>query len=110
MPKLNPQNAGMVLAAYLDQEVVPKASGLQKVGAIIAGTVAVQKAEPLIRQYASTLKFADVMDEEGMIDLDKAYTLTKDAFKKSGKIQVMGLLLDDGDIEILNGIARQYAQ
>lgn len=43
MPKLDPNHVGTILAAYLDQEVIPKATGLQKVGAIMVGTIAAQK-------------------------------------------------------------------
>lgn len=64
----------------------------------------------MVKQYTPALKFADVMDEAGMIDLDKAYALAKDAFQKSGKVPVMGLLLDDGDVEIIHEIAKRYAQ
>ena len=85
-------------------------TGLQKVGAIMIGTVAAQKAGQMVQQHAPVLKFADVMDEAGMIDLDKAYVLAKDAFQKSGKVSVMGLLLDDGDVEIIHEIAKRYAQ
>lgn len=110
MPKLDPNHVGTILSAYLDQEVIPKATGLQKVGAIMVGTIAAQKSGQMVKQYTPALKFADVMDEAGMIDLDKAYTLAKDAFQKSGKVPVMGLLLDDGDVEIIHEIAKRYAQ
>ena len=110
MPKLDPNHVGTILAAYLDQEVIPKATGLQKVGAIMVGTIAAQKSGQMVKQYTPALKFADVMDEAGMIDLDKAYALAKDAFQKPGKVPVMGLLLDDGDVEIIHEIAKRYAQ
>ena len=59
MPKLDPNHVGTILAAYLDQEVIPKATGLQKVGAIMVGTIAAQKSGQMVKQYTPALKFGD---------------------------------------------------
>ena len=100
---------GAILSAYIDQYVIPKATGMQKVGAIIAGA-ALSKEAPNI-----AMRYYDVMEMLGfacnhMIDVDKAHEYAKLAFDKVGKVQFAGLILDSSDVDAIAEIAERYAK
>lgn len=110
MPKITAQNLGIALSAYIEQELVPKAGGLQKVMLYMALPVINAQTPQMVQQYAPALKLLDGLTDDGMIDLDKMYPALKDAVHKAGKVPVAGIIFDESDVDKLYAIAQPLAQ
>ena len=110
MPKITSENLGIALGGYIEQELVPKAGGLQKVMLYMALPVIRVQTPQMVRQYAPALKLLDGLTDDGMIDLDKMYPALKDAVHKAGKVPVMGIIFDETDVDKLYAIAQPLAQ
>lgn len=110
MLKITAQNLGAAFGAFIEQELVPKASGLQKVMLYMALPVINAQTPQMVQQYASAIKLLDGMTDDGMIDLEKMYPALKDAVHKAGKVPVMGIIFDEADVDKLYAIAQPLAQ
>lgn len=91
------------LMNYIDTEIIAKAPPLQKFMAGAAVALAAPKFEKMIIDYAQMpmMKTLEVVDENGMFDLDKLYTAAKEAYKKSGSVTAFGLVFTETDIDKL---------
>lgn len=108
--KMSLGNIPALIGAYVEQEVVPKANGLQKVMSYLAVPVIGAQAQQMFTQYKPALSALGALTDDGMIDLDVLYPRLKDAVHKAGKVPVMGIIFDESDVDKLNAIAQQYAQ
>lgn len=101
--KLTPDSIATLYGNFVDQEIAPKASGgLQRF--IAYGSVyMVQKR---VHDYLSdpdrveALKSSGIMTDDGYIDGDFVKEMATFAMKKSGgKVQAMGLIFDQSDVD-----------
>jgi len=102
-----------IVAVYIDQELVPKASGFQTIGILIIGTALAKKFPDVLTQYGETLRMLGLMvgeEPDAYIDLESVYVLAKNAFERTGKISAAGILFSADDIDKLYNIARKYTE
>lgn len=102
-----------IVAVYIDQELVPKASGFQTIGILIIGTALAKKFPDVLTQYGETLRMLGLMvgeEPDAYIDLESVYILAKNAFERTGKVSAAGILFSADDIDKLYSIARKYTE
>lgn len=102
-----------IVAVYIDQELVPKASGFQTIGILIIGTALAKKFPDVLTQYGETLRMLGLMvgeEPDAYIDLESVYVLAKNAFERTGKISAAGILFSADDIGKLYNIAKKYTE
>lgn len=102
-----------IVAVYIDQELVPKASGFQTIGILIIGTALAKKFPDVLTQYGETLRMLGLMvgeEPDAYIDLESVYVLAKNAFERTGKVSAAGILFSADDIDKLYNIARKYTE
>lgn len=102
-----------IVAVYIDQELVPKASGFQTIGILIIGTALAKKFPDVLTQYGETLRMLGLMvgeEPDAYIDLESVYVLAKNAFERTGKVSAAGILFSADDIDKLYSIARKYTE
>lgn len=111
--KIAPSDVATLYAAFVDNEIAPKAAtGVQRF--LAYGSVYMVNRK--VGEYLSDprrveqLRQAGIMDENGMIDMDYVREMATFALQKSGgKIQAMGLILDQGDIDTAYRLAQHIA-
>lgn len=112
--KIHPQDIGAIYAAFIDNEVSPKASsGVQKFMAYMSVFAVQQKAQEYVShpKRMEQMKSMGLMDENGCIDADYLKDMASFAMKKSGgTIEAMGLLLSQSDIDTMYSLARSFAK
>jgi len=102
-----------IVAVYIDQELVPKASGFQTIGILIIGTALAKKFPDVLTQYGETLRMLGLMvgeEPDAYIDLESVYALAKNAFERTGKVSAAGILFSADDIDKLYNIAKKYTE
>lgn len=113
MMKIHPQDIGKIYAAYVDSEIGPKAtSPIQKFWAYGSTFIVDRKAKDYLSDpdRLSQLTTMGIMTSDGMIDLDFLKEMCAHAMAKSGgKVEAMGLILDQSDIEKVYTIGRSFA-
>lgn len=112
--KIHPQDIGAIYAAFIDNEVSPKASsGVQKFMAYMSVFAIQKQAQDYIThpKRMEQMKSMGIMDEQGLIDADYLKEMATYAMKKSGgTIEAMGLLLSQSDIDTMYSLARSFAK
>ena len=84
---------------FIEKEIASKATGFKKFGVyFFIPTIRKTTADYLnkIREF-----MPDMFDENGNVELDKPYNLAKDAIKKSGQFEFMGIIFNETDIDRL---------
>lgn len=102
-----------IVAVYIDQELVPKASGFQTIGILIIGTALAKKFPDVLTQYGEALRMLGLMigeEPDAYIDLESVYVLAKNAFERTGKVSAAGILFSADDIDKLYNIAKKYTE
>lgn len=100
---------GAAIAAWIDAELAPKATGLQKLATVMAGLALAKRGEALMAQYAPTLDMLGITDSGGGIDLDAARNLAQEAFARVGNVTAFGVVFDAGDVETAYKIAQKFS-
>lgn len=108
--KMHPNDIPVVFAQYLDQHIMPKANGWQKFGAGAAAFVIQQRLPHIMEQYGPTMAMAGILGEDGLIDIDMAYSMGKFGMEKAGTVNIAGYLMDSSDIEQIYQISKNYAR
>lgn len=99
-----------IIGQYVDSEVAPIASGMQKFGAYSLVFVIQNKIKDIIDQYGPTMKMIGVMDDNNMIDMDKAHEIASFAMSKANKVNILGFLMDDHDVDAIYTISNRYGR
>lgn len=110
--KMAPSDIPVLIGAFVDQEVAPKASGLQKFMAY-AGVFAAQNRVNAILQdpkIKTLLTSSGAVDEAGMLDVDYLHNMAKFAMDKAGTVTIAGLVLDSGDVDSLYRLAQGFSK
>lgn len=112
--KIHPQDIGQIYAAYVDNEIAPKAtSPLQKFWAYGSTFVVNKRAQEYLADpdRIEQLTAMGIMTPDGFIDLDFLREMSNHAIDKSGgQIQAMGLILDKSDVEKVYNLGRSFAR
>jgi len=107
--RLPVDKVGEAIAAWIDAELVPKSSGLQKIATVMGALAIARRAPELAARYADTLRMLGLADEAGGIDIEAARDLAAEAMAKTGKITVAGVILGPDDVDTLYEAARKFA-
>lgn len=101
--KITPDQIAVLYGNFVDQEIAPKATTAVQRFFAYGSVYMVQKK---VHDYLSaperveSLKQSGIMTDDGQIDLDYLREMATFAMQKSGgKVQAMGLILDQGDID-----------
>ena len=85
--------------SFIDKEIGSKAVGFKKFGIyFLMPTIKKTVAEYLLK-FKSFMP--DLFDENNNIDLDRLYSMAKEAIKKSGQFELMGIIFNETDIDRL---------
>ena len=84
---------------FIDREIGAKATGFKKFGVYFL----MPTIKKTISDYLLKIKgfMPDMFDENNNIDLDKFYNIAKDAIRKSGQFEFMGIIFNETDVDKL---------
>ena len=110
MTVLPAANLGAVIAQWIEEELLPKAAGWQKVATVMAGTGIAANAERTLQQYLPTLQMLGFATSDGGINIDAVQAAAKSAFEKTGKVPLLGgVIVGAEDVDSIIAIARKFA-
>lgn len=96
---VNLEQIQMGILEFVEKEIASKAVGFKKFTIyFFMGSI-----KRTIANYLLKLKefIPDLFDENSDVDVDKFYSLAKDAIKKSGQFEFMGIIFNETDIDKL---------
>jgi hypothetical protein len=104
---VNTERIQIGVTNFIEQEIARKAVGFQK----FATYFVLPKVNKVIEHYMVQLKdnpiLSDMFNENGDVNVDELYNMSKQAVRKSGQFAVYGVLLNESDIDkIYSYIAR----
>lgn len=84
---------------FIDREIGTKATGFKKFSVYFLAPTIKNK----IANYLITMKefIPELFDENNNVDIDVLYNMGKDAIKKSGQFEFMGIIFNETDIDKL---------
>lgn len=90
---------------FVEKEIASKAVGIKKFG-IYFIMPAIKKST---YNYLIKLKefMPDLFNDDGNIELDKFYNIAKDAIRRSGQFEYMGIIFNESDIDSLYSYIKQ---
>lgn len=96
---VNLEQVQMGIANFVDREIGAKATGLKKFGVYFL----IPTIKKTVSDYILKLKgfIPDLFDENNNIDLDGFYNIAKEAIRKSGQFELMGVIFNETDIDKL---------
>lgn len=86
---------------YIDKELGQTAQGVQKFIIYFIIPQIPNKIHQLYNQYKNNAMLKDFFDENGNIHLDKVYGYSKEAIRKTGQIEMYGIIFNETDIDKL---------
>lgn len=92
---------------YIDNEVIPKASSAKKFAICFVTPIIKHKVAVYIDKSRNLLP--ELFDENGNVVIDKVYNYSKDAIRRSGQIEVYGMVFGETDIDKLYTCIKQTA-
>nr|DAJ86975.1 MAG TPA: hypothetical protein [Caudoviricetes sp.]DAV99904.1 MAG TPA: hypothetical protein [Caudoviricetes sp.] len=110
MSRITAENLSLAVCTYIESELIPQSSGLQKVGLYLAMPVIQTKAKALLEQFTPILGFLDSLNADGSVKPDVIFARIKDAVHKAGTVPVLGIIFDESDVDKLQAIASQFVQ
>jgi hypothetical protein len=87
---------------YIEMEIAQKAVGIQKFATYFLIPQIPKKIEQLFSKHKDGFILKDFLDENANIDLDALYNSAKTAIRKSGQIEMFGIIFTESDIDKLN--------
>lgn len=95
----NLEQVQMGVINFIDREIGAKATGIKKFGVyFLMPTIKKAVADYLLKFKGF---MPELFDEYNNIDVDKFYTMAKDAITKSGQFEFMGIIFNETDIDKL---------
>lgn len=78
------------LSRYIDQEIMPGLTGINKFGAAVYLTLALDGAERKLAAFLSkpSMTMLDVMTDTGMVDIDRLKEAVMNAFGTTDKLDI----------------------
>lgn len=98
--KINQIESGIL--EYVQKEIAEKApNGFLKFMIYTGSFLMLNKGEKALNTYLPVLKAAELIDEEGDIDIEKLYEAAKQGIKESGSFEYKGITFHDKDVDNL---------
>ena len=96
---VNLEQVQMGVISFVENEIGAKATGFRKFGVYFM----LPTIKKSVVNYMNKIKgfMPDSFDENGNIDLDEFYNTAKNAIKKSGQFEFMGVIFNETDIDKL---------
>lgn len=88
------------IATFIENELIAHANGKQKFLLYFAIPQIPHKVEELFKQYKDNMLIRDFIKPEG-IEIDELYRTSKEAINKSGNIELLGIILNEQDVDKL---------
>ena len=111
--KLHKSDIPLVVSTFIEQHVMPKATGWVKVGCGAVAFIAHTRLESLVNNDAllNTLRYMQLLDEGDNVDVDYLRELAIDSTKTTEGMfpPIMGYTLDISDIDVIYNIAAKHA-
>ena len=84
---------------FIEKEIASKATGVKKFGIYFF----IPTIKNSVVNYLLKLKgfMPDLFDENNNVNLDKLYNTAKEAIRKSGQFEFMGIIFNENDIDKL---------
>ena len=96
---VNLEQIQMGILGFVEKESASKATGFKKFGIyFMMPTIKKSVVDYLVKMKSF---MPDLFDENSNVDLDQFYNLAKDAIKKSGQFEFMGIIFNETDIDKL---------
>ena len=96
---VNLEQIQMGILGFVEKEIASKATGFKKFGIyFMMPTIKKSVVDYLVKMKSF---MPDLFDENSNVDLDQFYNLAKDAIKKSGQFEFMGIIFNETDIDKL---------
>ena len=96
---VNTQQIQIGITNFIEREIASKAVGFQK----FATYLVLPKVNQFVANYVNRLKGdivgKDFFNENGDLNIDEAYNLSKQAIRKSGQFTLYGVILGETDID-----------
>ena len=108
--RISTQDIPVIMTEYLDSQIAPRATGMQKFGAYALMYVVNSKMPEIAARYTPIMKMTGIMGDDGMIDLDYAHNMAADAIGHAGQVNVLGYLMDASDVESIYAIAQRHGR
>lgn len=89
----------MGVVEFIEKEIGTKATGFKKFGVYFL----LPTVKKSVVDYMNKIKafMPNLFDENGNVNLDEFYNTAKDAIKKSGQFEFMGIIFNETDIDKL---------
>lgn len=109
MARLPFANISDVIVTFIDRELMPKADKLQKFTTTFIGVAIARQAKSMVEANIDKYKFIGIADDES-IDIDLTRDLAKEAFEKSGPLEIGGVIINKDDVSTIYNIAKTYSK
>lgn len=92
---------------FIEKEIAQKAVGLKKFGVYFFMPIIKTKVAGYLLNAKELMP--ELFDENNNVNVDKVYNMAKEAIKKSGQFEYLGIIFNETDIDKLYGYIRQTA-
>jgi hypothetical protein len=112
--KINEMQLYSALNEFIDREIMPLGASMDLISQLLYGTkigIVKRKAETIIKKYLAKpeVKMLELVDENGLIDIDPIYQSAMDMMNKMQKVEIGGITFKENDLQNLYGILQRYA-
>jgi hypothetical protein len=99
---------------FIDREIMPLSADMDLMKQFMFGLkigVVKRKVGSVVKSYIgkSSLKALDIVDENGLIDVEPIYQSAMDMMSKMQMLEVGGITFRQSDLQNLYGIIQKYA-
>lgn len=98
---VNVQQIQRGLTNYIESEIASKAVGAKKFAVYFLVPQINKKVSDTITQLSCNDMFCELFDGNGNIELEKVYNQAKDAIRRTGQIELVGIAFSESDIDSL---------
>ncbi len=109
MSKMRVGDIGNVLSAFVEHNILPKATGAQKFFTAFAAAALADQSTTLAEVYRPMLEMIGVLHGD-FLDISKLQEYAHSAFTKTGKFQYMGIIFGPDDVDAMVEVAERYAE
>lgn len=106
--KIEKQKLPQLITSFIDTQMIPNASGMQKWATIAVGVMISKRADTIVNNEAIQKlgQVTGLIDEQGLVDMDFALEVANETFDKAGTgLNLMGCIFDKEDVQALYHLA-----
>ena len=92
---------------FIEKEIASKAVGLKKFGVYFFMPIIKTKVAGYLLNAKELMP--ELFDENNNVNVDKVYNMAKEAIKKSGQFEYLGIIFNETDVDKLYSYIRQTA-